>query len=114
MKIDYERMTDCLWDKNLKFEILDALFTKPSQPIRFLDDIMAFWWRNFFGSLCVLAVYICGEDIFTSHPAEVRGFVKHNWAVLLERWSQITGINEITDNMLSEAKREKNEANVSK
>ena len=110
MEINHERMVDCLWNKNLKFEILSALFTKPSKQVRILNDVITFFWQNFFGSLCILAIYLCEEDIFQSHPLEVRNFVNHNWEMLLERWMQITEINEITAGLLTKVKKERGES----
>ncbi len=102
-------MADCLWDKNLKYEILSALFTKPSKQVYVLYDMITFFWKNFFGSLCILAIYLCEEDMFHSHPLEVQAFVKGNWEMLLNRWSQIVDINAITAGLLTEAKRERGE-----
>jgi len=107
MKINHERMAECLWDKNLKYEILSALFAKPSKQTRILNDIITFFWKNFFSSLCILAIYLCEEDMFSSAPSEVRSFVKSNWEVLLERWAQITDINQITADLLTKAKEER-------
>ena len=107
MKINHERMAECLWNKDLKYEILSALFAKPSKQVYILNDIITFFWKNFFGSLCILAIYLCEEGMFTSAPSEVRNFVKSNWEMLLERWSQITDINSITADLLAKAKKER-------
>jgi len=109
MKINHYRMAECLWDKNLKYEILNALFAKPSKKAYVLNDVSNFFWKKFFGSLGILAIYLCEEDMFQSNPLEVRSFVKRNWEMLLERWAQIVDINAITAEMLNKAKRERGE-----
>jgi len=114
MKINHYRMAECLWDKNLKYEILSALFAKPSKKAYVLNDVSTFFWKNFFGSLCILAIYLCEEDMFQSNPLEVRSFTKNNWKMLLERWSQIVDINAITAEMLNKAKRERGEITLLK
>jgi len=114
MKISHDRMADCLWDKNLKYEVFSALFNKPSRKAYVLNDVLTLFWKNFFSSLCILAIYLCEEDAFTSHPLEVRNFVKGNWEMLLERWAQITDINGITADILTEARREKGETTLIK
>jgi len=107
MKVNHERMAECLWDKDLKYEILSALFAKPFKQVYVLNDVLTFFWKNFFGSLCILAIYLCEESMFASPPLEVRSFVKSNWEMLLERWSQITDINSITADLLAKAKEER-------
>ena len=114
MKINNERMVDCLWDKNLKYEILSALFAKPVKKAYVLNDVLNLFWKNFFGSLGILSIYLCEEDMFSSHPLEVRNFVKGNWEMLLERWAQITDINSITAEMLNKAKEERGETTLVK
>jgi len=110
MKINHEKMADCLWDKNLKYEILSALFAKPVKKAYVLNDVLNLFWKNFFGSLGILAIYLCEEDLFHSHPLEVRNFVKGNWEMLLDRWAQIVDINVITAEILTKAKEERGEA----
>ena len=100
-------MADCLWDKNLKYEILNALFAKPVKKAYILNDVSDFFWKKFFGSLGILAIYLCEEDMFHSQPSEVRNFVNHNWEMLLERWAQIVDINNITAEILVKAKEER-------
>ena len=114
MKINHYRVAECLWDKNLKYEVLNALFSKPSKKAYVLNDVLNLFWKNFFGSLCILAIYLCEEDMFTSAPLEVRNFVKGNWKMLLERWTQIVDINQITADLLTEVKRERDEITLLK